>query len=333
MPGTSARRLVGTLRNRSVWLLTIPVFGLACPQERRTPPAADAPAAEVALAGAAVMIGAGDIAVCGSSGDEATAAIVDSVLKADSAANVPNAVFTVGDNAYPSGLTGYDDFFVRCFTPSWGSKSRSIMKWIHPSPGNHDFDVRGGMGYYRYFGDRAGPAGIGYYSYDLGEWHVIALNSEIILDRDPRLDEGNAQEDWLRKDLKDHSKPCTLAYFHKPLFSSGTHGPSHEMQGLWTILYEGGVDLVVNGHEHHYERFLPQTPAGVPDSVRGIEQIIVGTGGATLRGLQDPLAANSIAQIHGYFGVLKLTLGAGEYRRAFLDTEGRIWDQGGRKCH
>ena len=321
------------LRKRSLWLIAIPFFGLACPQESRTPPSAGAPAAEIALAGAAVMIGAGDIAVCGTNGDEATAAIVDSVLKADSAANVPNAVFTAGDNAYPSGSGGYNDFFVRCFTASWGNKSRSIMKWIHPVPGNHDYEVRSGIGYFRYFGDRAGPVGKGYYSYDLGEWHVIALNSELLTDPQRGLDQGKAQEDWLRKDLKDHSKLCTMVYWHRPLFSSGVHGAGPQVYDLWPILYEAGVDLVVNGHEHHYERFLPQTPAGLPDSIRGIVQVIVGTGGADLRGVREDLARNSAAQIHGYFGVLKLTLGTGEYRHAFLDTEGRIWDQGGRKCH
>ena len=98
---------------------------------------------------------------------------------------------------------------------SWGNNARSIMKWIRPTPGNHDFEVRSGMGYYRYFGDRAGPAGKGYYSYDLGQWHVIALNSELTIGS--VSDAG--QEEWLRKDLKDHAKPCTMAYFHKPLFS------------------------------------------------------------------------------------------------------------------
>jgi hypothetical protein len=314
---------------RSTWLVAIPVFGLACPKEPPTPPAAGAPAAEIALAGAAVMVGAGDIAMCGSGGDEATAALVDSILKADSAANVPNAVFTMGDNAYPSGPRGYDDFFVRCLTPSWVNKARSIMKWIHPTPGNLDFEVRSGDGYYKYFGDRAGPSGKGYYSYDLGDWHVIALNSELPVGS---VADGG-QNDWLRKDLKDHSKKCTLAYFHKPLFSSGTHGASGQVADLWTILYEAGVDLVVNGHEHDYERFDPQTPAGLPDTLRGITQIIVGTGGADLRGINEQPEPNSASRIHGYFGVLKLTLGDGEYRHAFLDTQGRIWDQGGGKCH
>jgi hypothetical protein len=98
-------------------------------------------------------------------------------------------------------------------------------------------------------------------------------------------------------------------------------------------MYEGGVDLILNGHDHHYERFLPQTPLGVRDDARGIEEIIVGTGGGDLRGVKSPLAANSIVEIHGYFGVLKLTLGTDEYRHAFIDASGRIWDTGGRKCH
>jgi hypothetical protein len=304
---------------------------LACPQERSTPPPADASAKEVALAGAAVVIAAGDIAMCGTTGDEGTAAIVDSVLRDDSAAHVENAVITMGDNAYPSGREGARNDFERCFTPSWGSKR--IMQFIHPATGNHDFETVMGPGYYEYFGDKAGPPGKGYYSFDIGKWHAISLNSEILVG--PRYDSGQlkAQEDWLRQDLKDHGKPCTLAYWHRPLFSSGIHGPTPEVQGLWNILYENGVDLVVNGHEHHYERFLPQTPAGVADSVKGIEQIIAGTGGADLRGLQYPVSPNSAMQITGYFGVLKLTLGDGEYRDAFLDADGRVWDRSGRKCH
>jgi hypothetical protein len=207
------------------------------------------------------------------------------------------------------------------------------MKWIHPTPGNHDFEVRRGLGYYAYFGDRAGPGGKGYYSYDLGEWHVIALNSELVIGPRATVAQAKAQEDWLRSDLKDHGKPCTVAYWHRPLFSSGVHGPTYEVRGLWTVLYDAGVDLIVNGHEHHYERFRPQNPAGVADTVKGIEQIIVGTGGATLRGVREERAVNSVADIFGVFGVLKLLLGPGEYRHAFLDTQGRIWDQGGRKCH
>lgn len=314
-------------------VLAFSILLLGCnKQERATqPPPADASAKEVALAGAAVLIGAGDIGVCGTTGDERTAAIVDSVLRDDSVAKVENAVFTMGDNAYPSGSQGARDDFRRCFTPSWGAKR--IMRFIRPAPGNHDFQSVMGLGYYAYFGDRAGPRGKGYYSFDLGEWHLISLNSEILVGVLRDAAQARAQEEWLRNDLKDHGKPCTLAYWHRPLFASGTHGATPEVEGLWRILYETGADIVVNGHEHHYERFLPQTPAGIRDSVRGIEEIVVGTGGGDLRGLRRPLSPTSAMQITGYFGVLKLTLGDGEYRRAFLDTEGRVWDQGGRKCH
>lgn len=283
------------------------------------------------MAGAVVMLAAGDIAVCGTTGDEATAALVEKAIKEDSAAKVETVVATMGDNAYPSGAEGPAYMFERCFTPSWGSKT--IMKVLRPSPGNHDFESRGGAGYFSYFGDRAGPAGRGYYSFDLGDWHVVSLNSELAVDPSSGI-QARAQEQWLIQDLKDHKKLCTLAYWHEPLFSSGDfHGNTPEIGSLWLILFDAGVDLVLNGHEHHYERFVPQTPTGVPDSVSGIEEIIAGTGGGNLRGVVDPPAPNSATTIHGYWGVLKLTLGPGEYRHAFLDVDGRVWDRGGRKCH
>ena len=276
------------------------------------------------------MIGAGDIAVCGSSGDEATGRIVDSVVKADSAAGVEIVVATIGDNAYPSGSQGVVNDFPRCFSRSWGSPR--IMRLIYPSPGNHDYDSGSGAPYFAYFGDRAGPPGKGYYSYDVAGWHVVSLNSELYFGRGTPS-EARAQEDWLRRDLSDHPRLCTVAYFHRPFYSSGSHGGSKEMRTLWTILYDAGADLILNGHEHHYERFLPQTPAGVVDSLRGIAQIVAGTGGGALRGLRDPLARNSVTQIHGRYGVLKLTLGAGAYNHAFIDTTGRLWDVGSGKCH
>lgn len=276
------------------------------------------------------MIGAGDIAVCGRSGDEATARIVDSVIRADSAAKVEIAVMTIGDNAYPSGSDGVVNDFPRCFSRSWGSSR--IMKLIHPSPGNHDYDSGSAAPYFAYFGERAGPPGKGYYSYDFGDWHVISLNSELYYGRGS-VSQAREQEDWLRRDLLDHPKLCTMAYFHRPFYSSGSHGGSKEMRTLWTILYDAGADLILNGHEHHYERFLPQTPAGIADSARGIPQIVAGTGGGVLRGLRDPLAKNSVTQIHGRYGVLKLTLGAGVYHHAFLDTGGRVWDVGSGRCH
>ncbi len=305
------------------------VLCIGCkPPEKVTPPPAHASAAQVALADAAILIGAGDIGVCGLQGDEETAILVDSVLKADSAAGVPTAVFTTGDNAYPAGL---DRDFVRCFGPSWGDKKKSIMKVLRPAIGNHDYQSQYGAAYYRYFGSRAGPAFKGYYSYDLGDWHLIALNSETAAEGG--LADRSAQEEWLKKDLKEHSKLCTAAYFHRPPFSSGAHGASPVMVRLWKILAEGGVDLVLAGHEHHYERFLPINAAGAVDTLKGVEQIIVGTGGGNLTGIRSRLAAGSAVRIQGHWGVLIATLGKEEYRTSFLDVNGQVWDPSGRKCH
>ena len=288
------------------------------------------PAQEIELPGASVFIGAGDIAVCGTSGDEGTAHIVDSVLTAAATKKSESAVFTLGDNAYPSGAGGLDKDFQRCFSPSWGSAR--IMKVIHPAPGNHDYDSGSGAPYFTYFGARAGPAGKGYYSYDVGGWHVISLDSELFFGRS-NPSEATAQEEWLRKDLADHRVLCTLAYFHRPLFSSGEGSPTQQVRGLWQILYDAGADVILSGHHHHYERFLPQTPSGVADVRNGIEEIIAGTGGGRLRGVHNPLAYNSVTEIHGRFGVLKLMLGSGEYSHAFIDTDGRVWDPARGKCH
>ena len=301
----------------------------ACKGKEGATPPADAQPFEIALAGAVVMIGAGDIARCDERGDEQTASIVDSVLKADSVANVENVVFTVGDNVYPVGSARE---FESCWASSWGNPETSIMKFIRPSPGNHDYDTRNAEPYYQYFGERAGPGKRGYYSFDIGDWHVVSLNSELPPVRGRQV-QARAQEGWLEKDLADNKRVCTVVYFHRPLFSSGEHGESPAVRRLWDIMFRHRVDLVVNGHDHHYERFIPMAPSGVPDSINGIEQIIVGTGGGTLRGVSNPGARNSAATVHGYYGVLKLSLGDGEYRRAFLDTRGRVWDEGGRKCH
>ena len=303
---------------------------MACSRDEKPSPTPEGPPEqELALAGA-VLIGSGDIGVCDAGGDEATGAVVDSLLLADSARNVETVVATFGDNAYPSGSRGVVDYFRRCFSPSWGRPR--IMRVIRPAPGNHDYDSGSADPYYAYFGSRAGPPGKGYYSYDAGGWHILSLNSELYFAAaDP--DRARAQEDWVREDLTRHKTVCALAYFHRPYFSSGTYGTVPRMKTLWTLLYEGGVDLVLNGHEHDYERFLPQTPDGVVDSVRGTQQIVVGTGGAASRGFRSPLAKNSAARIQGRLGVIKVTLGDGEYRNAFIDTDGRVWDAGGRKCH
>ena len=307
------------------------LLGIACkPPVQVTPPLASAPAAEVALAGASVMIGAGDIAVCGTEGDEQTAHLVDSVLKADSVAKVTDAVFTLGDNAYPDGSASN---FALCWAASWGDSSKRIMKLIHPAPGNHEHQSVGAAPYYQYFGKKAGEPSKGYYSYDVGEWHADpVLNSEIIVNPEFTDADRKAQENWLRGDLKGSTRLCTMAMWHNPRFSSGWHGTDANLQPVWQILYDAGADLVLTGHDHDYERFLPQDPAGLADSARGMVEYVVGTGGGDLYGFKGT-RLNSARRVEGYFGVLKLTLGKGEYRSAFLDVSGRIWDQSGGKCH
>ena len=319
------------MRFSTVVLLVTPlVVAFACkPAVETTPPVADAPASLVALTGASVLIGAGDIAACDSKGDEQTAHVVDSVLRADSAAKVHDEVFTLGDNAYP---TGSASDYATCFTPSWGDSGKLIMKNIRPSPGNHEHLTNAAAPYYEYFGNRAGSPKKGYYSYDIGEWHVIVLNSEIVVNGVFTADDQKAQLDWLADDVKSHKQKCSLAYWHHPRFSSGWHGSDPRIGAFWAILYEGGVDLILNGHDHEYERFLPQTPNAVVDSAHGMPEFVVGTGGGELRGFEKTVP-NSAMRIQGHFGVLKLTLGATEWRSAFLDVNGKVWDPSGGSCH
>jgi hypothetical protein len=304
---------------------------LAChPPVQVTPPPATAPAAMVALSGASVLVGTGDIARCDYSGDDMTARIVDSILLADSIAKVDDEVFTLGDNAYRSGSTTQ---WTNCFTPSWGDPKKRIMKNIRPAPGNHDYYTAGADPYYKYFGKAAGPEGKGFYSYDIGEWHAVVLNSEIIVNSEFPAELRKEQEDWLEKDLKSNNKECTVAYWHHPRFSSGSHGNDVRLAPVWRMLTEHNVDLVLTGHDHHYERFAQMNSEGVIDTLKGIPSILVGTGGADLRGMRLPLAKNSLVRIEGHYGVLVLTLGKKEFRSAFIDTKGMIWDPSGGKCH
>ena len=312
----------------------IALTALACgckPPVQLTPPPADAPAALLALSGAAVLIGAGDIARCGLSGDEATAALVDSVLRADSVARVHDEVFTLGDNAYPDGSARN---FADCFRPSWGDSAKLIMRNIRPAVGNHEHVSGAASAYYQFFGSKAGDPTKGYYSYDIGAWHAIVLNSEIVVNAGAFTNaERIAQETWLKADIASHHQTCTVAYWHHPRFSSGWHGTDARLAPLWQILYDGNVDLVLNGHDHNYERFLAQSSAGVLDTARGIVQLIVGTGGGDLRGFPGRFSLLSAFSVQGHYGVLKLTLGGVEWRSAFLDTDGRVYDQVTGRCH
>jgi hypothetical protein len=258
-----------------------------------------------------ILVGAGDIAN-GSSGAEATARLLDGIA---------GTVFTTGDNAYPDGT---DSDFATRYHPTWG-RHRARTR---PSPGNHDYHTSGAAGYYSYFGASAGPAGRGYYSYDLGDWHIISLNSEV------SMSAGSAQEQWLRADLAATGKDCILAYWHKPRFSSSsTHGSSTASQPLWQALYEAGAEIVVVGHDHTYERFAPQTPTGVADPARGIRQFVAGMGGAGHYGISSPIA-NSEAYNTDTYGVLKFTLGPGTYAWEFVPVAGGTYrDSGSGTCH
>lgn len=262
------------------------------------------------LAPTVTLTGAGDIGQCGG-GAEATARLLDTI---------PGAVFTAGDNAYPDGTLAA---FRRCYDPSWGRhKSRT-----RPSPGNHEYVTPGAAGYFSYFDSAAGESGKGYYSYELGGWHIVALNSEIAADA------GSPQERWLRSDLAAHPARCALAYWHRPRFSSGAvHGSDARTQALWQALAEAGADIVVSGHDHLYERFAPQTATGEADSATGIREFIVGTGGAGLYGFKAPIA-NSEFRYNAGYGVLRLVLDRASYGWSFIGVSGGAIDSGQGSCH
>jgi chitodextrinase len=245
-----------------------------------------------------------------------------------------SAVLILGDNQFYCG--GYQAF-QQAFDPSWGR----VKPIIHPVVGNHEYSNEAGgtdcdatkqaLGYFGYFGAAAGDPPQGYYSFDLGAWHLIALNS--MCGRIPGgCTAGSPEETWLRADLVAHPATCTLAYWHHPRWSSGaTHGSSTNSDAFWWTLYEAGVDVVLNGHEHNYERFAPQTPDGVADP-NGIREFIVGTGGKGLNSFGTPLA-NSEVRLSDAFGVLKLTLHPDGYDWAFVSETGQVLDSGSGLCH
>lgn len=264
----------------------------------------------------AVLVAAGDIADCASAGDEATAELV---------ARIMGRVATLGDNVYAAGTPAQ---FSRCYGAAWGPFKRRTS----PSLGNHDYGTAGAAGYFGYFGRRAGPAGRGWYSYDLGSWHVVVLNSNC--SQVGGCFRGSPQERWLRADLAASRSRCTLAYWHHPRFSSGTtHGGDLVAGAFWKSLYAAGAEVVLNGHEHNYERFAPQDPSGAADPERGIRQFVVGTGGKTLYGLGAP-APNSQVRYSDSFGVLKLQLASDAYTWEFIPVEGATFsDTGTGTCH
>ena len=289
-------------------LLTCLTLCLPTPGEAQTKPETPDP----------VLVGAGDIATCGQlEGAEATAKLID---------KIPGTVFAVGDLAYPDGS---DEQFAKCYGPTWGRfKDRT-----RPAVGNHEYHSDGASGYARYFGDAAGDPKKGYYSYDLGAWHIIVINSEC--DQVGGCDANSPQGKWLQQDLAASSAVCTLAYWHKPLFSSGgKHGNDPTMKPLWDALYKAGADVVINGHDHNYERFAPQDPDGKLDKDRGIREFVVGSGGKDSHRTMGTLKPNSEAHTDDTFGVIKLTLHAKSYDWEFVPEAGKTFaDSGTGTCH
>jgi acid phosphatase type 7 len=257
----------------------------------------------------ATLVGAGDIGMCGSMGPESTAKLID---------NVDGIVFTTGDNAY---MNGSSQQYHDCYEPSWG-RHRDRTR---PAPGNHEYETAGGMAYYDYYGANAGPQGLGYYSFSAGQWHIVSLNSAI------SMGVGSPQLEWLKDDLAQTRAACVAAIWHHPLFSAGPNPTVPDTVYLWRALYDAGADIVINGHDHMYERFALQTPDGVADPRRGIREFVVGTGGAALTMLTRP-KVNIESLITGTFGVLKLTLQPNSYSWQFLNASGSATDFGSDSC-
>ncbi len=259
-----------------------------------------------------VLVGAGDIAACTMPYDEATAKLLD---------DIPGTVFTAGDNAYPDGSA---EDFLTCYGPSWGR----FKQRTRPAVGNHEYVTRGAVPYFDYFGWRAGPGRGGYYSSNLGAWHIVVLNSNI----DARLESYQGQ--WLRKDLMAHPAVCTLAYWHHPLFSSYFQRDlPRDIRAMWQTLYEFGADVVINGHVHAYERFAPQDPDGQRDPAHGIREFIVGTGGSSMNKRPAHLSPNSEVWDNSAWGVLKLTLHPTGYDWEFIPAKGGTFhDSGSGQC-
>ncbi|HEX3622401.1 MAG TPA: metallophosphoesterase [Acidimicrobiales bacterium] len=308
---------------RAVVLLSLAVLLVACSRSDGStalPPAPTAPTLAPATSTtdvpAATLLAAGDIASCSSTGDEATAALL---------AGRPNAqVATLGDNVYESGTPAE---FANCYDPTWGKEKART----HPALGNQEYGVFRAGGYFAEFGAAAGDSPLGWYSYDLGSWHVVVLNSNC---DNVGCATGGSQETWLRTDLAAHPNRCTLAIWHHPRFSSGTtYGSNANLNSLYTALYDTGVDVLLTAHESNYERFAPLNPAGQPDDAHGVREFVVGTGGRSHLPLGPPLPGSEVRN-DNTFGILALTLRSNSYQWQFVPEAGKSFtDSGSTNCH
>ena len=266
-----------------------------------------------------VLVGAGDIVQCDQvefQQAQATASLIDSI---------PGTVFAVGDLVYPDPS---GDYFAKCWAPTWGRfRDRMI-----PTAGNHEYNMPGAPEYYSYFGPAAADPLKGYYSFNLGTWHVVVLNAECskVGGCTPTSPEGT----WLQSDLAANPTMCTLALWHEPLYASDTGAVTTSVQPFWQMLYSAGADLVVNGHAHNYERFAPQDPNGNLDLTNGIREIIAGAGGKFTGCSTTTPTTNSQKLICDTNGVLKLTLHATSYDWQFIPIPGKTaTDSGTMSCH
>jgi acid phosphatase type 7 len=262
------------------------------------------------------LVGAGDIAECEFKEDRKTARLLG---------KIPGTVFTLGDSAYPDGTRAQ---FRECYDPTWGK----YKKRTRPAVGDQEYATSGAKPYFDYFRWRAGKPTRGYYSYDRGSWHIVALNSNC--EEVGGCDYKSTQGRWLRKDLANHPAKCTLAYFHHPLYASGTTHDRPKVKPFWHILYNHHAEVILSGHVHRYERFARIRPSGERSSARGIRQFIVGTGGKLGGSQKGPDEPRVQAKKIGAPGVLKLELGSGFYRWKFVPVAGRHYTDSGRaRCH
>jgi acid phosphatase type 7 len=262
-----------------------------------------------------IILAAGDIAKCGFPGDTQTAALIQ---------GQPGTVLALGDNAYDNGTSAeYTD----CYNPTWGAfKDRT-----KPIPGNHDYLTTNAAGYFGYFGALAGSPSKGYYSYDLGSWHILAINSNCSQVGGCGI--HTPQDDWVRADLAATTAKCVLAYWHHPFYSSGSTGNTPQMATIYKDLYAAGAEIVLSGHEHNYERFAPQDSQANLDQAKGVVQFVVGTGGGNFTPLVTPYKPNSAARAENVYGVLRLELRPTSYHWQYISVDGSYSDSGTANCH
>jgi hypothetical protein len=258
--------------------------------------------------------GAGTASVCHM---KATAGLIGTTA--------PTAVLQLGDTQYSDGASSK---YSQSYGPTWGQ----YLGISYPIVGNHEYLTTGASGYFSYFGTRAGDPKKGYYSYNIGTWHLIALNSQCV--NVGGCQAGSPQELWLKNDLAANTQACILAYWHIPRFSSGANGSYATYGAFWQDLYAAHADVVLDGHDHDYERFALQNSSQAADAM-GIREFVVGTGGADHAGGKwGTVQPNSQVRNNDTFGLLKVTLHASSYNWTFVPEPGKTFtDSGSNNCH